>query len=52
MASISVADQLDDAIEMMIAEGDSTPRVDLRISELLGIAEELRFLPDPSSGRR
>ena len=47
MASISVADQLDDAIEMMIAEGDSTPKVDLRISELLGIAAELRFLPDP-----
>ena len=47
MASISVADQLDDAIEMMIAEADSTPKVDLRISELLGIAAELRFLPDP-----
>jgi len=47
MASISVADQLDDAIEMMIAEADSTPKVDLKISELLGIAAELRFLPDP-----
>jgi protein TonB len=47
MASISVADQLDDAIEMMIAGADSTPKVDLKISELLGIAAELRFLPDP-----
>ncbi len=48
MASISVADQLDDAIEMMILEADSMPpKVDLKIGELLGIAAELRFLPDP-----
>ncbi len=49
MANISVADQLDDAIEMMIAAPDSAPpRVDLRIGELLGIAAELRLLPDPA----
>jgi TonB family protein len=49
MANISLADQLDDAIEMMIAEPDSAPpRVDLKIGELLGIAAELRLLPDPA----
>lgn len=49
MASISLADQLDDAIEMMIAEPDSAPpTVDLKIGELLGIAAELRLLPDPA----
>src|ERR1700687_5224167 len=48
MANNSLADQLEDAIEMMIAEPDSAPpKVDLRIGELLGIAAELRFLPDP-----
>jgi protein TonB len=48
MASISLADQLNDAIEMMIAEPDSAPpKVDLKIGELLGIAAELRLLPDP-----
>jgi hypothetical protein len=48
MASISLADQLDDAIEMMIAEPDSAlPKVDPKIHELLGIAAELRLLPDP-----
>src|SRR6266496_1342661 len=48
MASNSLADQLEDAIEMMIAEPDSAPpMVDLRIGELLGIAADLRFLPDP-----
>jgi TonB family protein len=44
-----MADQLEDAIEMMIAEPDSAPpKVDLKISELLGIAAELRLLPDPA----
>jgi periplasmic protein TonB len=48
MASTSMADQLEDAIEMMIAEPDSAPpKVDLKIAELLGIAAELRLLPDP-----
>jgi periplasmic protein TonB len=48
MASISLADQLEDAIELMIAEPDpAPPRVDLKIGELLGIAAELRLLPDP-----
>jgi protein TonB len=48
MASISLADQLQDAIEIMIAEPDSAPpEVDLNIGELLGIAAELRLLPDP-----
>jgi TonB family protein len=48
MASISVADQLDDAIEIMLAEPNSAPpRVDLKIGQLLGIAVELRLLPDP-----
>jgi protein TonB len=47
MASISLADQLEDAIELMIAEPDSAaPQVDLKIGELLGIAAELRLLPD------
>ena len=49
MANNSVADQLDDAIEMMIAEpGSAPPKVDLKIGELLGIAAELRLLPDPA----
>ena len=49
MANISLADQLEDAIEMMIAEPDSAPpKVDLKIGELLGIAAELRLLPDPN----
>ena len=49
MASTSLADQLDDAIEMMIAEPDSaSPKVGLKIGELLGIAAELRLLPDPA----
>jgi TonB family protein len=48
MASISLADQLEDAMELMIAEPDSAPpKVDLKIGELLGIAAELRLLPDP-----
>jgi TonB family protein len=48
MASISLADQLEDAIDLMIAEPDSAPpRIDLKIGELLGIAAELRLLPDP-----
>lgn len=49
MANISLADQLEDAIEMMIAEPNSAPQiVDLKIGALLGIAAELRLLPDPS----
>lgn len=49
MANISLADQLEDAIEMMVAEPDSAPpKVDLKIGELLGIAAELRLLPDPN----
>jgi protein TonB len=48
MASTSLADQLEDAIEMMIAEPDSEPpNVDLKVGELLGIAAQLRLLPDP-----
>jgi protein TonB len=48
MASISLADQFDEAIEMMITQPDSAaPRADLALDELLGIAEELRLLPDP-----
>jgi protein TonB len=48
MSSISLADQLEDAIEVMIAEPDSSPpRVGLKIGELLAIAAELRLLPDP-----
>jgi len=49
MANLSVADQLDDAIEMMITEpGSAPPKVDLKIGEFLGIAAELRLLPDPA----
>jgi periplasmic protein TonB len=48
MASFSLADQLEDAIEMMIAQPNSAPpKVDLNIGELLGIAAELRLIPDP-----
>ncbi len=48
MTNISFADQLDDAIEMMIAEPLSVPpKIDLKIIELLAIAAELRLLPDP-----
>ena len=48
MDNISVANELQDAIEMMIAEPDSSPpKVDLKIGELLGIVAELRLLPDP-----
>ena len=48
MASLSLADQLDDAIDMMIAQPNSAPpKVDLNIGELLGIAAELRLIPDP-----
>jgi protein TonB len=48
MASILLADQLDEAIELMIAEPDSSPRsVDLNLRELVGIAAQLRLLPDP-----
>src|ERR1019366_4605411 len=49
MANISLADQLEDAIDMMIAEPDfAPPKVDLKIGDLLGIAAELRLLPNPS----
>lgn len=48
MSNISVADQLDEAIEAMIAEDVSVPlKADLAMGELLGIAAELRMLPDP-----
>jgi periplasmic protein TonB len=48
LANHSLPDQLENAIEMMIAEPHSAPaKVDLRISDLLSIAAELRFLPDP-----
>jgi protein TonB len=48
MSDASLADQLDDAIEMMIAEPNSAPpRVDFRMDDLLAIASELRLLPDP-----
>jgi TonB family protein len=49
MTNITIADQLDDAIEMMMAEpGSASPKVDLKIGGLLGIAAELRLLPDPA----
>jgi len=48
MASLSLADHLDDAIATMIAQPNSTPpRIELNIGELLGIATELRLTPDP-----
>src|ERR1700691_4468686 len=47
MASISLADQLEDAIELMMTAPESVPRVDAKIGELLEIAAELRSLPDP-----
>jgi periplasmic protein TonB len=49
MASVSLADELNDAIEMMIAEPDSVPpTLSLQVREILGIAAQLRLLPDPS----
>ncbi len=52
MSNASLADQLDDAIETMIAEPDSTlnsaaAKGDLKLGALLGIASDLRLLPDP-----
>jgi TonB family protein len=48
MANILLANELDDAIELLIAKQDSSSRsVDLDLSELLGIAAPLRLLPDP-----
>ncbi|MGA3088247.1 MAG: energy transducer TonB [Terriglobales bacterium] len=47
MDSNSVADQLDDAIEKMVAGPSAPPAVDLRSGELLAIAAELCWLPDP-----
>ena len=56
MASISVADQLEDAIQSMIADPDSgvpkadlpkldLPKLDPLLGEVLGSAAELRVLP-------
>jgi len=48
MSSISLADQLEDALTIMIAEPNSAPpKVDLPIGDLLKIATELLVLPDP-----
>ncbi len=48
MSSITLADQLDEAIEVMISEPEAAlPKADLAIGELLGIAAELRLLPAP-----
>lgn len=48
MNSTALADRLDHAIDAFIfnSDGDAL-RVDLQVSELLGIAAELRFLPSP-----
>src|SRR5277367_6928051 len=49
MHNTSLADQLEDAIATMIAEPESAlPVDDLKIGSLLGIAVELRLLPDPA----
>jgi len=48
MSNASLADQLDDAIERIITEPVSAAaKVDLNMGALLGIASELRLLPDP-----
>jgi periplasmic protein TonB len=48
MASKNLADRLEDAIEIMIAEPDDPSlELDSDISELLGIAAEIRLIPDP-----
>ena len=48
MSNASLADQLDDAIERIITEPVSAAaKVDLKMAALLGIASELRLLPDP-----
>lgn len=48
MSSTSLADQLEDAIAIMIAEPKAAPpKADLAIGELLKVAADLRLLPDP-----
>jgi periplasmic protein TonB len=49
MASVSLADQLDDAIDAMMTDAESAmPQVDLKIGDLLSLAAELRLAPDPA----
>jgi TonB family protein len=48
MPNASLADQLDEAIERMIAERVFAPaKMEVECSELLGVAAALRLLPDP-----
>ncbi len=48
MMNQSIADQLDQSIETLLAHPESEPvTTSLAIAELLGIAAELRFLPSP-----
>jgi TonB family protein len=48
MSSIALADQLDEAINMlMLSSNGELPITDPKISGLLGIAARLRFLPSP-----
>src|ERR1700722_4481002 len=48
MASGSLADQLEDAIDIMMSDRASAPpRADLAIGDLLELAAKLRLLPDP-----
>ncbi|MGA9472495.1 MAG: energy transducer TonB [Terriglobales bacterium] len=61
MASLSLADQLEDAIDVMMSKGSPLPRevdpiidpiidpiMDPTIGDLLALAAELRLLPDPT----
>jgi TonB family protein len=48
MNSFSVADELDQAVEKVLAGGDALDEnAGLELGELAGIAEELRYLPQP-----
>jgi periplasmic protein TonB len=48
MLSTTLADQLDEAIDILLADPESPASpMDPRMRELLGIAAELRFLPSP-----
>jgi protein TonB len=48
MTNLSIADQLEQSIEILLAHPESKPvAASLAVRELLGIAAELRFLPSP-----
>ncbi|HEY1271593.1 MAG TPA: hypothetical protein VGF08_06390, partial [Terriglobales bacterium] len=48
MASAALVDQLDDAIEILLANSHAQPRTDLGIDDLVDLAADLRWLPNPN----